>query len=181
MGGTNFVRPSVVEVEAAETFLDVVGAGEMVKFAKNGSDATTAAVRLARAATGRDVVAICRDQPFLSVDDWFIGSTPMHAGIPGPVMALTTSFGYNDLPSVEQLFAEYSDRIACLVLEPAGVAEPRIGFLSRLRKLCDEHGTILIFDEMITGFRWHVRGAQELYGVQPDLSCFGKHWETAMR
>jgi glutamate-1-semialdehyde 2,1-aminomutase len=172
--GTNFVRPSVVEVEAAETFVRVVGAGEMVKFAKNGSDATTAAVRLARAATGRDIVAICRDQPFFSVDDWFIGSTPMPAGVPGPFKELTVSFGYNDLPGVERLFLDLGDRLACLVLEPAGVQEPQPGYLGRLRELCDEHGTILIFDEMITGFRWHVRGAQEVYGVRPHLSCFGK-------
>lgn len=172
--GINFVRPSVLEIEAAETFMSVVGAGEMVKFAKNGSDVTTAAVRLARAATGRDVVAICRDQPFFSVDDWFIGSTPMHAGVPEPFKALTGSFGYNDIPSVECLFSEHGDRIACLVLEPAGVEEPQADYLRQLRELCDEHGSILIFDEMITGFRWHVRGAQALYGVQPHLSCFGK-------
>jgi glutamate-1-semialdehyde 2,1-aminomutase len=154
--------------------LRVVGAGEMVKFAKNGSDVTTAAVRLARAATGRDVVAICRDQPFFSVDDWFIGATPMPAGIPGAVKALTASFGYNDIPSVERLFSEHGDRVACLVLEPAAGEEPQGDYLRRLRELCDEHGTILIFDEMITGFRWHVRGAQAIYGVQPHLSCFGK-------
>ena len=172
--GTNFVRPSVFEIEAAEEFLGLVGAGDMVKFAKNGSDVTTAAVRLARAATGRDMVAICRDQPFFAVDDWFIGSTPMHAGIPTPIRELTASFAYNDVEAVERLFSEHHDRIACVVLEPAGVEEPRGDYLRILRDLCDRHGAILVFDEMITGFRWHLRGAQHLYGVRAHLSCFGK-------
>jgi glutamate-1-semialdehyde 2,1-aminomutase len=172
--GTNFVRPSVLELEAAETFLRVVGAGEMVKFAKNGSDVTSAAVRLARAATGRDLVAFCRDQPFFSVDDWFIGSTPMRAGIPAAIRELTVTFGYNDLPSVQRLFAEHADRLACVMLEPAAIEQPEPGYLEGLRELCDRHGAVLIFDEMITGFRWDVGGGQAQFGVRPDLSCFGK-------
>jgi glutamate-1-semialdehyde 2,1-aminomutase len=172
--GTNFVRPSVLELEAAETFLRVVGAGEMVKFAKNGSDVTSAAVRLARAATGRDLVAFCRDQPFFSVDDWFIGSTPMRAGIPAVVRELTLTFGYNDLLSVQRLFTEHADRLACVILEPATIDEPQLGYLEGLRDLCDRHGVVLIFDEMITGFRWDVGGGQAQFGVRPDLSCFGK-------
>ncbi len=100
--GSNFVRPTALEVEAAEDLLRLIDAAEMVKFAKNGSDVTTAAVRLARAFTGRDIVAICEDQPFFSTDDWFIGHTAMPAGIPGAVRDLTVGFRFNDLASVRE-------------------------------------------------------------------------------
>jgi glutamate-1-semialdehyde 2,1-aminomutase len=171
--GTNFTRPSPLEVECAETLLRCVPA-DMVKFAKNGSDVTTAAVKLARAATGRDLVAICKDQPFFSTDDWFIGTTPMASGIPQSVKALTLPFRFNDLESVEALFRRYPAQIACLVLEPAAAREPAPGYLEGLRRLCDAESALLVFDEMITGFRWHLGGAQTLYGVRPDLSTFGK-------
>ncbi|MFE6132027.1 glutamate-1-semialdehyde 2,1-aminomutase, partial [Streptomyces sp. NPDC056437] len=140
----------------------------------NGSDATTAAVRLARAATGRPRVAICGDQPFFSVDDWFIGSTAMSAGIPAATTELTVSFPYGDLAATEELLTRYQDEIACLILEPAGHTEPPPGYLAGLRELADRHGCVLVFDEMITGFRWSEAGAQSLYGVVPDLSTFGK-------
>ncbi|QEU96682.1 glutamate-1-semialdehyde 2,1-aminomutase [Streptomyces kanamyceticus] len=172
--GSNFVRPSLMEVEAAERFLATVPTAEMVKFAKNGSDATTAAVRLARAATGRSRVAVCGDHPFFSVDDWFIGTTPMSAGIPAATTELTVAFPYGDLAATEELLTRYQDEIACLILEPAGHTEPAPGYLAALRELADRHGCVLIFDEMITGFRWSEAGAQGLYGVVPDLSTFGK-------
>lgn len=172
--GSNFVRPSIVEVEAAERFLATVPTAEMVKFAKNGSDATTAAVRLARAATGRPRVALCGDHPFFSVDDWFIGTTPMSAGIPAATTELTVAFPYGDLAAAEELLTRYQDEIACLILEPAGHTEPPPGYLAGLRELADRHGCVLVFDEMITGFRWSEAGAQGLYGVTPDLSTFGK-------
>ncbi|WP_208117210.1 glutamate-1-semialdehyde 2,1-aminomutase [Streptomyces sp. NBC_00582] len=172
--GSNFVRPSVVEVEAAERFLATVPTAEMVKFAKNGSDATTAAVRLARAATGRPRVALCADHPFFSTDDWFIGTTPMSAGIPAATTELITAFPYGDLAATEKLLIRYQDEVACLILEPATQAEPPPGYLAGLRELADRHGCVLIFDEMITGFRWSEAGAQGLYGVVPDLSTFGK-------
>ncbi|WP_409062530.1 glutamate-1-semialdehyde 2,1-aminomutase [Streptomyces sp. SYP-A7185] len=172
--GSNFVRPSVMEVEAAERFLATVPTADMVKFAKNGSDATTAAVRLARAATGRPRVALCGDHPFFSVDDWFIGTTPMPAGIPAATNELTVAFPYGDLAATEKLLARYPDEIACLILEPATHTEPPPRYLSGLRELADRHGCVLIFDEMITGFRWSEAGAQSLYGVVPDLSTFGK-------
>lgn len=173
--GSNFARPSELEVQTAEDFLSFVTTAEMVKFAKNGSDATTAAVRLARAYTGRDYVAVCADQPFFSTDDWFIGTTPMNAGIPQAIRDLTLSFRYNDLDSVRALFEERPGQIACLILEAMSVAcVPQPGFLAELRKLCHEHGALLIFDEMITGFRYADGGAQALTGVTPDLSCFGK-------
>ncbi|MGW3516185.1 glutamate-1-semialdehyde 2,1-aminomutase [Streptomyces hydrogenans] len=172
--GSNFVRPSVREIEAAETFLATVPTAEMVKFAKNGSDATTAAVRLARAATGRPLVALCADHPFFSVDDWFIGTTPMAAGIPASTTDLTVTFPYGDLAATEELLARHPDEIACLILEPATHSEPPPGYLAGLRELADRHGCVLVFDEMITGFRWSEAGAQGLYGVVPDLSTFGK-------
>jgi glutamate-1-semialdehyde 2,1-aminomutase len=172
--GTNFVRPSTIELEAAEEFLAIVRRADMVKFAKNGSDATTAAVRLARAATGRTMVAICAEQPFFSVDDWFIGATGMPAGVPDETRQLTVRFHYNDIESVRALFDAHPHQIACIVLEPATYLEPQPGFLSDLRDLCHERGALLIFDEMITGFRWHLRGAQEVYDVTPDLAAFGK-------
>jgi glutamate-1-semialdehyde 2,1-aminomutase len=173
--GANFVRPSLLEAEAAERFLATVPTAEMVKFAKNGSDATTAAVRLARAATGRPRVAICADHPFFSVDDWFIGTTAMSAGIPAATTELTVSFPYGDLAAAEDLLDRYEGEIACLVLEPAaGADEPPPGYLAGLRALADRHGCVLVFDEMITGFRWSEAGAQGLYGVTPDLSTFGK-------
>lgn len=172
--GSNFVRPSIVEVQAAERFLATVPTAEMVKFAKNGSDATTAAVRLARAATGRPRVAICADHPFFSVDDWFIGTTPMSAGVPAATNELTVAFPYGDLAATEELLTRYQDEVACLILEPATHREPPLGYLAGLRELADRHGCVLIFDEMITGFRWSETGAQGLYGVVPDLSTFGK-------
>jgi glutamate-1-semialdehyde 2,1-aminomutase len=172
--GTNFVRPSRVEVEAAEALLELIEAGDMVKFAKNGSDVSTAAVRLARAVTRRDLVAICVDQPFFSTDDWFIGHTAMPAGVPPPWRPFTVGFHYNDLDDLRRCFAEHPGEIACVVLEAATAVEPAPGFLEGLRALCDEQGALLVLDEMITGFRWHARGAQHVYGIRPDLSTFGK-------
>ncbi|NKQ55749.1 glutamate-1-semialdehyde 2,1-aminomutase [Amycolatopsis sp. K13G38] len=167
--GSNFVRPSVLEIEAAERFLATVPTAEMVKFAKNGSDVTTAAVRLARAHTGHTRVAVCREQPFFSTDDWFIGTTPMDAGIPGQP---TISFPYGDLAATEQVLR--GGDVACLILEVETQTAPPPGYLTGLRELAHRYGALLIFDEMITGFRWSEAGAQGLYGVQPDLSTFGK-------
>ena len=172
--GVNFSRPTDLELLAAEDFLRLVPGADMVKFAKNGSDATTAAVKLARAATGRTKIAAC-SHPFFSVDDWFIGTTDMSSGIPNDTVEKTVRFSYNDLPSLESLFAENDDSIACVIMEAAtATAEPAPGFLEGVRKLCDRYGAVLIFDEMITGYRWSEHGAQHLYGVVPDLSTWGK-------
>ena len=168
--GSNFVRPSALELDAAAKFLATVPTADMVKFAKNGSDVTTAAVRLARAATGRQTVALCKDQPFFSTDDWFIGTTAMSAGIPQQDLVVT--FPYGDLAAVDKLFSSLD--VACVVLEAATQTDPPPGYLQGLRDLCTFHGVVLIFDEMITGFRWSEAGAQGLYGVTPDLSTFGK-------
>lgn len=172
--GVNFTRPSLLEADLAELLVDLVPSAEMVKFAKNGSDATTAAVRLARACTGRDMVIRCLDHPFFSVDDWFIGNTDMDAGIPQSSKDLTKNFPFNDAAALEQLLDAHSGRVACIILEAAATAAPQPGFLQRVRELATQHGVVLIFDEIISGFRWNVRGAQHFYGVTPDLSTFGK-------
>lgn len=172
--GCNFTRPASIEVECAEAFLETVPGAEMVKFCKDGSDATSGAVRLARAATGRDYIARCRDHPFFSTDDWFIGTTEMNAGIPRAVQDLTLSFNYNDIASVQALFDQHPGKVAALILEASRGDDPENNFLHEVRNLCHRHGALLILDEMITGFRWHTGGAQQFYRIEPDLSCFGK-------
>jgi glutamate-1-semialdehyde 2,1-aminomutase len=172
--GVNFARPHRIELEAAERLIDLIPTAEMVKFGVNGSDATTAAVRLARAATNRDMVAVCRDQPFFSTDDWFIVTTPMAAGIPKLYDQLTVQFPYNDLAGLAEVFEAYPGQIAAIVLEAETIQPPAPGYFAGLRQLCDEHGALLVLDEIITGFRWHERGAQFVYDIQPDLSVFGK-------
>jgi len=172
--GANFTRPSPLELQCAELLQSIVPAAEMVKFCKDGSHAVDGAIRLARAYTGRDMVAICADHPFFSTSDWFIGTTEMNAGIPEAVRRQVVKFRYNDLGSLEALFAEYPAQIACVVMEPARVEEPQPGYLERLKAHAHANGAVLIFDEMITGFRWHLRGAQHVYGVTADLTTFGK-------
>lgn len=172
--GVNFTRPSPIEYEVAELISSIVPSCEMIKFAKNGSDVTTAAVRLARAYTGRNIVVRCIDQPFFSVDDWFIGDTAVNAGIPKEVKSLTKRFSYNDISSLENILQENENQVACVILEPASTIKPQLDFLKDLRKLTQKHGVVLIFDEIISGFRWHVGGAQTYYGVTPDLATFGK-------
>jgi len=172
--GANFTRPARLEIELAEAFLEEIDGAEMVKFAKNGSDVTTAAVKLARAYTGREMVAICGDQPFFSTDDWFIGTTEVDAGVPKAISELTLKFRFNDLESLRKLFDEHPNQIACVMLEAETVTPPTPSFLPELKNLCEEKGAVLIFDEMITGFRWHLGGAQGFYGVTPHLSTFGK-------
>lgn len=172
--GTNFARPSKLELAAAETLLSILPNAEMVKFAKNGSDATTAAVKLARAYTGRDMVAVCADQPFYSIDDWFIGFTPMNSGVPRALGELTVGFRYNNLSSLQSLFDQYAGRIACVMMEAETTEPPRDGFLSSVRELAHRHGALFILDETIAGFRLHLGGGQTLHNLDPDLSTFGK-------
>ena len=170
--GVNFARPAAIELEAAEAFLRCVPSAEMVKFAKNGSDATTAAVKLARAITGKSKVAVCQSQPFFSVDDWFIGTVDMAAGIPQSVRDLTVGFPFNDAAALRSVL-EQGD-VACVMLEAERDEPPLPGYLAEIRRLCDEFGCLLVIDETISGFRLHVGGAHTLHGVEPDLSTFGK-------
>jgi glutamate-1-semialdehyde 2,1-aminomutase len=172
--GANFTRPSTIELECAEELLGIVKGGEMVKFAKDGSTVTGAAIKLSRAYTGRDMIAICGDHPFFSSEDWFIGSTPVAGGIPKAIQDLTVKFRYNDIESVKALFNQYPGRIACIILEPVKEQEPINNFLHDLKRACHEHGAIFILDEMINGFRLHNSGGQGYYDIVPDISTFGK-------
>ncbi|MEQ9563544.1 MAG: glutamate-1-semialdehyde 2,1-aminomutase, partial [Woeseiaceae bacterium] len=167
-------RPASIEVEFAEELCSVIPCADMVKFAKDGSTVTTAAVKLARAYTGREDVAFCQDHPFFSYNDWFIGTTPLVGGIPADGAAHSFAFKYNDIESLKNLFTQYPGRIACVIMEPEREDPPEDHFLHRVKDLCTQHGALLIFDEMITGFRWAIGGAQEVHDVIPDLATFGK-------
>lgn len=193
--GVNLTRASLVELKAAELVCETIDSAEMVKFGKNGSNVTTAAVKIARAYTGRRYVCIPRQQPFFSFDDWFIGTTALQRGIDKPQVASTLVFDYNDIDSLQRLFDEYPGDIAAVMMEPATSITPCNGclnlanwptppcsacpnkggnFLHQVRDLSTREGALLILDEMITGFRWHLKGAQHFFGVTPDLSTFGK-------
>ena len=174
LGGTNFTRPAKIEVRCAEAFLEMVPTAEMVKFTKDGSAATSAAVKLARAHTGRDRIAICRNHPFFSSEDWFIGTTAVGAGVPQAIKDLTVSFDYNDMDSVEALFKQHPGQIAGLIMEPCKYDPPQDNFLHHVQAACEREGSLFILDEMITGFRMHNGGAHQLFGVTPDLSTWGK-------
>ena len=172
--GVNFCRPAMIEGELAELLVDTIPSAEMVKFGKNGSDAVTAAVKLARAYTGREYIARCESDPFNSIHDWFIGSTVINRGVPECVRDLTLKFKYNDLESCKALFDRYPSGIACFIFEPISFESPEEGFLEKLKQLCEDNGALLIFDEVVSGFRFAVGGAQEVTGVVPHLSAFGK-------
>ena len=172
--GNNLTRASVTELNAAELFVSLFPSVDMVKFAKNGSNVTTAATKIARAYTGRKYIARCLDHPFFSFDDWFIGDTALQRGIPEEYHSLTINFKYDDIASLQACFDKYPGQIAGVIMEPATGAHPSEGYLQQVKDLCHKNGTILIFDEMITGFRWHLQGAQTYYGVEPDLCTFGK-------
>jgi glutamate-1-semialdehyde 2,1-aminomutase len=175
--GITFSMPHRLEMQVAELLVEMIPCAEMVRFGKNGSDATAGAVRLARAYTGRDHVAVCG---YHGWQDWYIGSTARNAGVPKDVQALTRSFTYNDLASLEAIFDEAGGKLAAVILEPMNVAYPAPGFLEGVRALCDQHGALMIFDETITGFRFENGGAQALFGVTPDLATFGKGLANGM-
>ena len=172
--GNNLTRASMIELEAAELLIDMIDSVDMVKFTKNGSTATTAAIKLSRAYTGRQVIARCQDHPFFSYDDWFIGSTEMKKGVLEKDVKNTKLFGYNDINSLKSLFEEYPNEIACVILEPSATEHPKDNFLQKVKQLCNEKGAVFVLDEMITGFRWHMKGAQHYYKVEADLCTFGK-------
>jgi len=175
--GNNLTLPSTLEYEAAKLFCKTVGT-DMVKFAKNGSNVTTAAVKLARAYTNKSYV-LCCNQPFFSFDDWFIGTTEINKGIPLCNYSLTKRFNYNDLDGLTDLFNELNNDVACVIMEPITSEYPKkyddnTTFLEKVRQLCTERGTVLIFDEMILGFRYSMQGAGRSLGVHADLLTFGK-------
>lgn len=193
--GNNLTRASVTELKAAELLRDLIPGVDMVKFAKNGSNVTSAAVKLARAYTGRKYIAVCAEQPFISFDDWFIGSTAVQRGIPQEHYSLTLKFNYNNIDSLKTLFDQYPGQIAGIIMEPAtstlnpcvnqasNVDQFRVrewtktttpNFLQQVKDLCQKEGTVFILDEMISGFRWHLQGAQKVFQVEADITTFGK-------
>jgi glutamate-1-semialdehyde aminotransferase/spore coat polysaccharide biosynthesis protein SpsF (cytidylyltransferase family) len=169
--GASFSMPHPLEVELAEVLCELIPCAEMVRYGKNGSDVTAGAVRVARAFTGRDKVACCG---YHGWQDWFIGTTTRNAGVPKATQELTKTFGYNDLPSLERVFADNAGEIACVIMEPIGIVDPEPGFLEGVKALCEKNGALLVFDEVVTGFRVALGGAQAHYGVTPDMGCFGK-------
>lgn len=173
--GVNFIRPSFIEAELAELMVEQIPSAQMVKFAKNGSNATTSAVKLARAYTENEIVLRCFDQPFFSIDDWFIGNTDINSGVTKDTKEKTKNFKYNNIDSLKEIISKYKDGgIACVIMEPASTEEPDSGYLQKVRDICTKENIVLIFDEVVSGFRFHPKGAQYLYDVIPDLSTFGK-------
>lgn len=179
--GNNLTRPSMIELEAAELLVSLIDSVDMVKFTKNGSSAVSAAVKLARAYTGRTLVARCAEQPFFSYDDWFIASTPITLGIPDNIIEQTKLFHYNNIGSLVALIDEFPEQFACVILEPSSLEHPVASetipgetYLHDVKRLCEKHGIVFILDEMITGFRWDLKGAQHYYSIEADLCTFGK-------
>ena len=169
--GVLFTLPHTLEVEVAEKVIEMVPSAEKVRFGKNGSDATAGAIRIARAFTGRDRVAVCG---YHGWQDWYVGSTARNLGVPRATQELTHVFAYNDLESLAMLLREHPGEFAAVILEPMNAAAPNEGFLEGLRDLTREQGVVLVFDEIITGFRFANGGAQELFNVTPDLTTLGK-------
>jgi glutamate-1-semialdehyde 2,1-aminomutase len=169
--GVSFSLAHPLETLVAEQLIKLVPCAEMVRFGKNGSDATSGAIRLARAYTNREHVAVCG---YHGWQDWYIGSTARNRGVPKSTQELTHPFTYNDASTLERLFATYPNQIAAVILEPMNVEEPKNGFLEAVKQLAHTHGALLIFDEMITGCRFANGGAQAYFNVIPDLATFGK-------
>lgn len=175
--GILFSLPHPLEVRVAELMSRMIPCAEMVRFLKTGSEATAAAVRVARAHTGRDAILYCG---YHGWHDWYCASMPHRKGVPAGMEELLGAFEYNDLASLERAFLRYPGRVAGVIMEPAGVEPPQPGFLEGVRKLADANGALLIFDEIVTGFRFALGGAQEYFGVTPDLATFGKGMANGM-
>lgn len=169
--GVTFSLPHPLEVQVAEKISSLVPCAEMVRFGKNGSDATAGAVRVSRARTGRDHVLVCG---YHGWQDWYIGSTARNKGVPQATRDLTHVFPYNDMSALDALFRKLPGQVACVIMEPMNVEEPHPGYLAEVRDLTHRNGAFLVFDETVTGFRYAKGGAQELFGVTPDLATFGK-------
>lgn len=169
--GTIFSLSHSLETEVAEKMIEMIPCAEMVRFGKNGSDATSGAVRLARAYTNKEYVAVCG---YHGWQDWYIGSTNKDLGVPNAVKDLTLTFEYNNVESLQKLFEQYPNQIAAVILEPMSYVEPNPGFLEGIKEVTHQNDAVLIFDEMVTGFRYANGGAQEYFRVTPDLATFGK-------
>lgn len=175
--GILFSQPATLEVELAEKLTEIIPCAEMIRFVKNGSDATTAAIRLARAFSGKNMVLSCG---YHGMHDWYIGSTENNLGVPDSVQRMIKTFPYNNLGALEQLINEHKNQIAAIIMEPVRVEEPVEGYLQGVRLLADRYGIILIFDEVVTGFRLSLEGAQGYYDVTPDIAALGKGMGNGM-
>ena len=169
--GVTFSLPHTLEVDVAKMLIDAIPCAEQVRFAKNGTDATSGAVRVARAFTGKERVAVCG---YHGWQDWYIGSTTKNLGVPKCVQNLTHTFKYNNIDSLTNILEEYPKEFAAIIMEPMSGEYPKDNFLEKVKELAHNSGALLIFDETVTGFRVSNGGAQELFGVIPDLATFGK-------
>jgi len=169
--GVTFSLPHPLEFIVAEKIIEMVPCAEMVRFGKNGSDATAGAIRLARAYTHRDHVAVCG---YHGWQDWYIGATARNLGVPESTRRLTHTFTYNDIESLSVIFKQWPDKVAAVIMEPMNSTEPKDDFLLMVEELTHQNGALFIFDETITGFRYANGGAQEFFGITPDLATFGK-------
>lgn len=175
--GITFSLAAELETELAERLVETIPCAEMVRFGKNGTDATSAAIRLARAFTKREHIIVAG---YHGWQDWYIGSTSRHLGVPQGVRELTHSVPYNDLDYVEKILKGKPGEFAAMILEPMNIIEPNSGYLEGLKELLHSHGVVLVFDEIVTGFHFSMGGAQELLGVTPDLAAFGKAMGNGM-
>jgi len=175
--GIVFSQPSPLTIELAELIKEVVPCAEMVRFLKNGSDATSAAIRLARAYTNRNIVAACG---YHGMQDWYISSTNNNKGIPDGIKKYTKTWKYNDIESLRDLFNTYKNEIAAVILEPIQANGPETGFLQEVKGICEANGTLLIFDEVVSGFRYALGGASELFDINPDMAAIGKGMANGM-
>lgn len=187
--GNNLTKPSTIELKAAQMFVNNFENIDMVKFCKHGSTAVTGAIKLARAYTKKDYILRCHNHPFFSLDDWFISSTNFKSGIPKSISKYTLKFKYFDIKGLKKIIQKYKNKISCLIMEasttscpsylcckkfPCNKSDQNNIYLKQVETLCRENNILLILDEMITGFRWDIKGAQHLYNIKPDISTFGK-------
>ncbi len=166
-----------LELEVSELLIDVIPCAEMVRFGKNGSDVTACAIRLARAYTGRDLVVCCG---YHGWQDWYAATLALDAGIPEAIKKLTIKIDYNDISSLKKILEENGDKVACVIIEPSVAVLPKDDFLNKAKELCNENGAVYILDEIKTGFRIAIGGAQEYFGVIPDIATFGKAMGNGM-
>jgi glutamate-1-semialdehyde 2,1-aminomutase len=169
--GVSFSLPHRLEMEVSEKLVSMIPCAEKVRFGKNGSDATAASIRLARAYTNKEIVLVCG---YHGWQDWYIGSTTRSLGVPKCTQELTKAFKYNDIDSLIKLVDKYRGQIAAIIMEPMNVEYPKEGYLQNIQKIAKEEDIVFIFDETITGCRFAKGGAQEYFGVTPDLATFGK-------
>lgn len=175
--GITFSLSTELELELAQLLIETIPSAEMVRYGKNGSDCTSAAIRLARHITKRDRVVVCG---YHGWHDWYAGTTSLYSGIPKAVSELTHTFEYNNIESLHKLFKEFPEQIAAVIMEPMNLESPKNDFLDQVKELTHKNGGLLIFDEVITGFRFAEGGAQSLFNVTPDLSVFGKAMANGM-